>query len=125
MLPPLRRVSAAIGRRFDRAFPVPAVKASEAAGCRWGTPFLPEEHLDVSAPRTSLPTIAVELPSSRCLFVEGGTFWPENGVVADRNGQAIVETAWAPDRFAKHQAIGSFGRFPVITSGATAATAQQ
>lgn len=123
MTPFLRRVSGSLRRRFDRAFPIPAVNANEATDVHWGKPFLAAEHLKVTAPQTSLPTVALELPSRECLFVERGTIWPENGVVADRHGRAITETAWAPDRFAKHQLIGSFARFPVITSGAKAATA--
>jgi len=123
MIPSPQRVSAWLGRRFDRAFPLPLVNANDAKDSHWGDPFLLDEHVEVSSPRTSLPTVALELPLRRCLFVEGGTIWPENGVVADRHGRAISETAWAPDRFAKHQHIGSFGRFPVITSDARAATA--
>ena len=123
MIPSPQRVSTWLGRRYDRAFPLPLVNANDVKDSHWGDPFLSDEHVEVSSPRTSLPTVALELPSRQCLFVEGGTIWPENGVVADRNGRVIEETGWAQSRFAQHRLIGSFGRFPVITSGAKAATA--
>jgi hypothetical protein len=119
MKTPLQQISAAVRRRVDRAFPVAAVSAADAGGVRLGEAFLGPRRLDDRSPTASPASIAIDLPARRCLFIDGGVFWPANGIVADRRGRAIVETGWSAERLEQTRNLGGLGRFPL--EGSTAA----
>jgi len=122
MKSPFQRVAAAVRRRVDLAFPVAVVPAAEAGGVRFGEPFVARRRLEDYSDAASPPSISIDLPAARCLFVDGGLLWPANGIAADHRGRVIVETAWSADRLAKTRDLGGLGRFPLDVS-TTAATA--
>jgi hypothetical protein len=122
MKSPFQRVSAAVRRRVDRVFPIAAVTAAEVDGIRFGEPFLGPRRLEDRSASASPSSIAIDLPERRCLFLDGGLFWPANGIAADPRGRAILETAWSADRLEQTRKLGGLGRFPIDMS-TTAATA--
>lgn len=115
----LNRLTAAVRRRADRVFPVASVPVAAAEGVRIGEPFLGPRRLEHRSATASPATISLDLPARRCLFIDEGTLWPANGIVADRRGRAIVETAWSAERLEQVRNLGGLGRFPLDTSAAT------
>ena len=125
MKSPIQRVSAAVRRRVDRVFPIATVSAADADGVRPGEPFLGPRKLEDRSAFAVPPTVTLDLPEQRCLFIDEGLLWPANGIAADRRGRVIAETAWSADRLAQTRNIGGLGRFPldVSTTATTATTA--
>jgi hypothetical protein len=122
MKSPFQQISLAIRRRVDQVFPVAGVSAADADGVRFGEPFVRSHRLEARSSRASPPSIAIDLPARRCLFIDGGLLWPANGIVADLRGRAIVETAWSADRLDHTRKLGALGRFPIdVSSGVSTA----